>query len=215
MAVPVHRRFVGLLLAASIIGCDNSPPQPTKTNLEKLRAEISQAEAAAAKRPLPKLVIELPTPAGWQHFEPRPLPISDDGLSVAYEHEDGITVTLYQYTRGMKTIPAGTSSVTAAELSRAKNGIKEMISLKLWDTAQETDSGDTSVGTSLLQAAWSRHELTKEQQELVSDIYVWGSRNRIFKLRATGNASHLETYDTALQSLLTALGNACAARAAE
>lgn len=207
------RNTVWLLLVffSPALGCNNSPAQPTPSNLEKLRAEISQSEKAAAKRPLPKLVIELPTIAGWQHFEPKPLPIDDDGLSIAFEHEDGITVTFYQYTRGMKTIPTGTSTVTATELQRARNGIKEMISLKLWDNAVEEETEETSVGTSELQAAWSRYQLTKDQQELVSDIYVWGSRNRIFKVRATGDATQLEAYETALQTLLTALGKACVA----
>ncbi len=154
----------------------------------------------------PSPVLDLPEPAGWTHTEPRSLPSQDVGFSVGYEHTSGVTVTFYQFTRGLNTISDDLESAQIkAELNNAKSAIREAAKLGLWDDATESGSGRRRLGASVCEALWSRFTLNINGQPATSDIYVWAHSNTLFKVRCTSQSDDAE----ALDKLLTALGEAC------
>ena len=123
-----------------------------------------------------------------------------------------MTVTFYQFTRGLKKIPDDLNSEAVQnELKRATAGIEQAVELGLWKSAKETDHGTVSLGDSPVKALWSRYQLATDSGEVTSDTYVWSYDNTLFKLRCTGHAKNpLEDVKT-LTPLLTAFGDACTA----
>ncbi len=219
MYIMLNRRIILLLLAvACVSGCQDQPdtvlrdPAPvpeTNTNEELLRAvEEAEGEAAATKPPKP--TITLPELDDWDRSEPRSLPPDDHGFTVAYDHRDGVAVTLYQFTRGLRVIPDDLrSGPIQDEMKRAKSGIEQAVQLGYWQAANEIDNGIVPLGDSAKQALWSRYTLTIDGDTVTSDTYIWSHANALFKLRCTGRSQNSEAETKILSELLTALGNAC------
>jgi hypothetical protein len=169
------------------------------------------AREATATKP-PKPVIELPELENWTHSELRALPPKDHGFSVAYDHPSGVTVTLYQFTRGLGQIPDDLRSEPVKnEMKGAKSGIHQAVQMGLWQSAKEEDSGVVRLGDSPKQALWSRHVVVIDGDEATSDTYVWAHNNALFKTRCTFETRYTDGEAAAkiLSELLTALGNAC------
>ena len=204
-----------LLSVAMVVGCgDQSPsprrsPNPTEeTNRTELLRALTEAERAAATTKPPKPKIKLPDLDGWIRSDPRSLPPESHGFTVAYDHRTGVTVTLYQFTRGLREIPNDLSGgPTQDEMRRAKLGIEQAVRLGLWQAAEETDRGTVTLGKSAKQALWSRYSLTTDGNTATSDTYVWSHANTLFKLRCTSRSQNSE--NQVLAELLTALGQAC------
>ncbi len=206
--------LMGLLVIAA--GCDNSrpvlqQPAPTTTQPDKAAAieAFTQAAREAEKHEPAAPVIELTTPTGWSKSKLRPLPAEDHGFSVAYEHESGLAVTLYQFTRGRASISDDLNSAPVQEEFRnAKNGIEQAVQLGYWQAAKEKATDTVVLGDSQQQALWSQHELTVDGATAVSDTYVWARNNAFFKLRCTNRSDDLASNQATLRPLLTALGSA-------
>lgn len=216
----MHKTKLILLLFVAVCGasCDQKPqaarqsPAPAEetVNKEELLRTIMEADREAATKTPPKPAITFPEVKGWIRSEPRALPSDAHGLTVAYDHPKGATVTLYQFTRGLAEIPDDLNSGPIQnEMQRAKSGIEQAVQLGAWQDAKETDNRIRALGDSPKQALWSRYALTSDGVSLTSDTYVWSHANRLFKLRCTKQTSDSSGENLALNELLTALGNAC------
>lgn len=212
-------RIIPLLLAVACVpGCSDQPqsgrrdptPVPESSSNEELRRAIEDADREAAALKPPKPTITLPDLDDWLRSEPRSLPQDDHGFTVAYDHPSGVSVTLYQFTRGLRVIPDDLrSGPTQDEMKRAKSGIEQAVQLGYWQDAKETDNGIVPLGDSKKQALWSRYALTVDGNTVTSNTYIWSHANTLFKLRCTGSSLNSEAETKVLSELLTALGNAC------
>ncbi|WP_146395927.1 hypothetical protein [Pseudobythopirellula maris] len=170
------------------------------------RAEL---ESLDSKPPAPN--ITLTTPSGWSKTETRALPPADHGFTVAYEHDSGLAVTLYQFTRGHNSISNDVNSpLLKEEMQHAKKGIEQAVQLGYWQAAKETEFKTVKLGDSEQQALWSQFHLTVDDMILASDIYVWAQNNTFFKLRCTSRSEDIASNQAALDPLLTALGSPAA-----
>ncbi|MEQ8854003.1 hypothetical protein [Gimesia sp.] len=211
------RQISFLLLLICFTGCQdqenaNVPgptPQQEATN-QAIMQEIQKLEQESASAEPPPPVFPLPNLPDWKRSAPRALPASDHGFSVAYDHAGGMTVTFYQFTRGLKEIPDNLNSEPVQnEMKHAKASIEQAVELGLWNSATETDHGTVSLGDSPQKALWCRYQLATDQGEVNSDTYVWSHANTFFKLRCTGHAKNPLDDVKTLTPLLTALGDAC------
>ena len=203
------------LLLFGICGCDRSdhvspvtPAQMPPSERQQLLEAVAEAERDVANTEPPKPNIALATPPGWTRGQPRVLPPEDHGFTVAYEHDSGLAVTLYQFTRGLTVIPNDVSSMPVKEEMRhAKNGIEQAVQLGYWQAAKENESEIVQLGDSQQQALWSQYHLTVDGMNLASDIYVWAQGNTLFKLRCTCRSEDSPSNQAILGPLLTAFGS--------
>lgn len=218
------RRFVFMVFAvAMLFGCAAEPPAApypsSSRSADAENAKESPRDVAAAKRETPGTespvpVIELPSVEGWIRSEFRPLPPADHGFTVAYDHPVGMSVTLYQFTRGLTAIPDKLrSDEVRAEMKSAKAGIEQAVQMGKWQSAAETANGVVKLGESSQEAEWSRFKLTFDGRAVRSDTYIWVHANTFLKLRCTAQPQSPEPEsDKALSLLLSAIGNACQPR---
>lgn len=179
---------------------------------QQLLDAVAEAEREAQSTKAPEPIITLATPPGWSRTDTRPLPPADHGFTVGYEHESGLAVTLYQFTRGLTSIPNDVNaSPVKEEMRHAKTGIEQAVQLGYWQAAKETESKTVQLGESGQQALWSQYHLTVDDMVLASDIYVWARANTFFKLRCTSRSEDVVSNQEVLGPLLTALGSSGAA----
>ena len=207
---PISISFSSLALVLFVsVGCnlDSSERPLSQRERDEILDAIAEAELEAQNTVPPPAEISLPTPAGWVKTDRRPLPPQDNGFTVGYDHESGLAVTLYQFTRGRSSISDDLNAPEVqGEMEQAKNGIKQAVQLGYWQAADETDSGIVQLGDSEKRALWSKFDLTVEGTKQASEVYVWSHANTYFKIRCT---SHLDDYDgmkTAMKPLMTAFG---------
>jgi hypothetical protein len=185
-----------------------TPPQSSTSERQQLLAAVAEAEREAQNTEPPKPNITLATPHGWTRSETRALPPDDHGFTVAYEHDSGLAVTLYQFTRGLTSIPNDVNATPVKEEMRhAKIGIEQAVQLGYWQAAKETESKTVELGDSQQQALWSQYHLTVDDMILASDIYVWAQGNTLFKLRCTCRSEDVPSNQAILGPLLTAFGS--------
>lgn len=205
--------FVIVGLSACENQQDSSIPEPTpqqKATNQAIMQEIQNLEKQAAQSKPPAPVISLPDLPGWSHSAPQALAPDDHGFTVVYDHANGMTVTFFQLTRGLKEIPDDLHSEPVQnEMKRATADIEQDVELGIWKSAKEVDHGTVSLGDSPQKALWSRYQLTTDKGDATSDTYVWSYDNTLFKLRCTGHAKNPLDDVKTLNPLLTALGNAC------
>lgn len=209
---PLLPLFVTIvLLHLSISGCEQSGQAPSLASPEERRRvmeEIAQAERRAQNTKAPEPNIVLATPPGWAKTETRPLPPEDNGFTVGYEHQSGLAVTLYQFTRGLTAIQSDvTSSIVKDEMNRAREGIEQAVQLGYWKAAKLVESKTVRLGDSQQQALWARYHLTVDGAILTSDIYVWARSNTLFKIRCTSRSEDVAPNQSILEPLLTAFGS--------
>ena len=168
---------------------------------------IDKAERESSDTVPPAPNVSLTTPTDWSRSATRPLSTDDHGFSVAYEHDSGLTVTLYQYTRGRTHIPNDlTSPIVIKEMTGAKAAIMQAVEFGMWQAAKELDSKTVFLGDSKQQDLWAQFQLTSDDVMLTSDIYVWAHTNTFFKLRVTCHSSDAQSNRAVLKPLLTSLG---------
>lgn len=178
------------------------------TDRRRVIEDIAAAERESHERETPRPVIQLTTPPGWSKSEPRPLPTEENGFTVAFDHESGLAVTLYQFTRGERSIPQDVSApVVQREMDLARNGIREAVDLGVWQGARELKSETVMLGDSRQPALWSQYELSVNEITVLSDIYVWTHGNAFLKLRCTSHSSDFDSNQAVLRPLLTAFGS--------
>jgi len=205
---------IGLLLFGDC-GCDRfepvsqvAPAPMPPSDPDELLNAIAESERDAANAEPPAPNISLATPPGWTRSEPRALPPEDHGFTVAFQHDSGMTVTLYQFTRGLTVIPNDVSSpAIKEEMEHAKNGIEQAVQLGYWQAAEESESRTVQLGNSQQQALWSQYHLTIDGKILASDIYVWAKGNTFFKVRCTCRSEDVISNQAILGPLLTAFGS--------
>lgn len=207
-----------LLLTLGGAGCDHSspeapvstdPPAPSIASEQQQSPDATQeAEPEVQQAEAPKPSAAPLVPDGWTRGEPQPLPTDSHGLTVAYEHESGLAVTLYQLTRGYTSITNDLDSpLVQKEMRRAKDGIKQAVIHGYWQAAKEVQSKKVNLGASQQEALWSQYHITDGGVTLVSDIYIWSRANTLFKLRCTSRAEGITPNQTVLDPLLTMLGS--------
>ncbi len=152
--------------------------------------------------------MELPDLSGWTRSALRPLPETDFGFSVAYDHP-GVAVTLYQYARSYEEIPDGIGEAVRSEIEGAEEAIQQAVQFGAWDGADKVESGERKLGESEAVALWSHHALTVQGREVSSHTFIWGHNKRIFKVRSTGDKLESPQENAALMEILTAFGKAC------
>jgi hypothetical protein len=188
---------------------NNTPTHDDFVDSQQLLDKIARAERDSQNTQAPEPIIDLVTPPGWSRSERRPLPTDDHGFTIAYEHESGLAVTLYQYTRGLTYIPNDVNtSLIKGEFNRARNGIEQAVQLGLWQSAKEKTHETVTLGNSQQQALWSQYELAVNGVTVVSDIYVWVHSNFFLKLRCTSRSKEINSNQAVLKPLLSSLGSA-------
>lgn len=206
---PIYATLTALFLIST--GCEQSNPtqsQISSTQRQQTLDAIAEAERESQNSEVPASNIVLATPPGWSKSEIRPLPPNDHGFTVAYEHESGLAVTLYQFTRGLTSIPDDVNSAPVKdEMQHAKIGIEQAVQLGYWQAAKENESRVVQLGDSKQQALWSQYQLTSEGMFLTSDIYVWARSNTLFKVRCTSRSEDVSSNQAVLAPLLTAFGS--------
>jgi len=207
---------VVLLLVLIFCGCESRPAPPQGSaplspgEKGAIRRDVEQAAEEAKSIVAPDPVVAIPAVPGWHNGIPRALPADSDGFTIAYDHPSGITVTLYQYTRGMQTVPADPAAdEVQVELERAKSGIQTAVELGQWSSAKEIESGKVALGNSEQRALWSRFALVADGNDATSDTYVWTCNNAFFKVRCTRLTESLSKSQDAVDLLLTEFGKAC------
>lgn len=152
----------------------------------------------------------LPKPQGWNVSKRRELPPADEGFSVAYDHESGMAVTLYQFTRGRRNISNDLESgPILEEMINAQKAIQTAVELGYWDDADKIEQKIVSLGKSPQKARWCRFRLKSGGRELDSDLYVWAFDDAIFKIRCTGTDLDTPAAKEILNGLFTEIGNCC------
>ena len=186
---------------------------PTETHRAVDRAEflelVEKLKRDAENARPPKSILEFAIPADWTKSEPRALPTDDHGFTISIHHKSGLWVTLYQYTKGLASIPDDVNAPPVQqEMENAKSGIDMAVQLGNWQAAKEKFTDTVMLGDSQQETLWSQFDLTKDGKTLASDIYVWTHANAFFKLRCTSESEDVGSHQTILRPLLTALGNA-------
>lgn len=202
-----------LIVICLTIGCDffseeNNTSTQSAAEQEQILKEYVQAYQQAEYVEPPEPKIRLAVPEGWRRSETRSLPPEEHGFTVKYEHESGLAVTLYQYTRGLESIPNDVySDFVNAEMQGAKSGIQLAVEYGLWQSAEEVKTEVVPLGDSSLQAMWSQYLLGRNGVIVVSDIYIWTHQNTIFKIRSTSRSEDVDSNQDVLKPLLTAFGD--------
>ena len=205
------RLVLVLSMLGGCLGCGKSAPTPSQASAtfpsdKQALRQVIDAQSSGATAPPP--VITLATPPGWTKSETRPLPTDDHGFTVAYEHESGASVTLYQFTRGLNSIPDDvTSEPVREEMNRARRGIEQSVELGYYQSAKLYTSDTVALGDSNRKALWAQYHLTIDELKVVSDIYVWSYANTFFKLRCTSRSEDVVSNHEVLGPLLTSLGS--------
>lgn len=109
------------------------------------------------------------------------------GISVGY-NEPGITVTVYVYTMGMKTIPADlNSSILKDHFRQAAGDIARLVEMGYYSNLNKISEDEVVWGDNGADAR-SLHGLFSYRQsgrDLLSHLYLLGFRNHFIKIRFT------------------------------
>ena len=187
---------------------ERKPDVEKEAEAGALKEAMKELEQAALDAEIPAPQLELVVPDGWTKGELRPLPEADHGFTVPYGHESGLSLTLYQFTRGHDVIPNDVNSeLVVQEMQSAKSGIAQLVDLGIWQNAKERKSEVVRLGDSQQNALWCQYDLTVDGKTVASDIYVWSKSNTLFKIRCTSQSEDAPNTQKIIHSLLTAFGN--------
>lgn len=135
-----------------------------------------------------ELKIEFPEIDGWDKGEIRTYPAAELGYSIAYQSEEGGTVTIYVYNGGLTKISSDLNDkVIKDEINRAKNEIIEVGKMGVYKNVKELKNdtvtlGGTSGKTKALRSLFS---FSVRGQDVDSEIYLFSYENHFVKIRAT------------------------------
>lgn len=134
------------------------------------------------------LKIEFPEIDGWDKSEIRKYPMAELGYSVAYQSDEGGTVTIYVYNAGLSKISNDLNDkVIKDEIDRAKNEIIQVGKQGIYKNVKELKNdtvtlGGTSGKTKALRSLFS---FSIRGEEVDSEIYLFSYENHFIKIRAT------------------------------
>ena len=168
-----------------------------------------QASAFAQEdREAEKPAFELPKPDGWNVGDPRAFAAEQAGFSVAYNMPDPLmTVTLYQFNRGLDSIPDDVESeAIKEEMAGVHDAIQQAKRLGYYDKAEEKAAKTITLGESKVKALWCRYLIEKRGEQTNSQCFVTTSNNRFIKIRVTFEDS--EKAQEKLNELIAEFGKA-------
>ena len=184
-----------------LVRSDNVSAEERKLNDQAIEALI-EAEKSAP----PAAVIDLPIVNGWTKPDSRRLP--QDGMSVAYNHAKRLTVTLYQYSRGLASVPTDIDAeVIKQEYANSRDGLEQIVEMGLYDSLELQGEGVVALGDSKTKAHWASYLGKIGEEESLSEVYIWSCNIRFFKIRITTSTHRSRAMEEALTELLTAIGN--------
>lgn len=157
-----------------------------------------------------KLVFELPASDGWDRGESRAFADKDAGFSVAYDSTDpAITVTLYQYSAGLDSIPDDVeSNVVKKEMEGMQDGINQAKRLGYYDEVVKKEAKTVQLDGSKVKALWCRFAIESRGEKTNSQCFMTTCKNRFIKIRITYAENDSEAAEKKLNRLLAGIGKA-------
>lgn len=201
--------FCGLFLTQSAVFAQVKPTEtesgkPAKT--EKTEEKINKkTPGGLATVTLEDLAVDFPEVEDWEQSEIQKYPTEDLGFSINYEAKAGGRVTVYVYKGGQKTIPDDvTDKVIKNELNKAKGEIQKIADMGYYDNLKELKNDTVTLGGSAgkIKALHTLYNFSARDQNLTSEIYIFGNRNRFIKIRATRPRDDNATGDKMVTDLL-------------
>ena len=198
-------RSAALLIAAVLFLC-----------LPAVGQKNDQAASPAAKKSTPMTradgdaaanALKFPTVEGWAGTEKRPIPSPGDGYTVGYNYPGYGAVTVYVYSHRMDKIPDELAGVIKDELEGAAGAIRQVASMGVYSDVKEGKTETIVLGGAQgkVKVLRTQFALTRGEQKMNSEIYVFPYKNNIVKLRVTRSASASDEMNDSFANLLAAL----------
>lgn len=204
--------FVGLFFVQAGIYAQVKPTEtdsgkPAKTDKDNKKTEKPNKKTpdGLATVTLEDLAVNFPEVEDWQQSEIQKYPTEDLGFSINYEARAGGRVTIYVYKGGQKTIPDDvTDKVIKNELNKAKGEIQKTADLGYYDNLKELKNDTVTLGGAAgkIKALHTLYNFSARDQNLTSEIYIFGNKNRFIKIRATRPRDDNEDGDKMVADLL-------------
>jgi hypothetical protein len=178
--------FCGLFLMQTVVSAQNNTPKAGKNTQD--------------------LELTFPVIEGWEKGDTTVYPIPELGYSIAYQSEEGGTVTIYVYNGGLKKISSDIADKTVkSQMEQAKNDIKHYGKLGYYENVKEVKSETVTLGGSSgkIKALHSLFTFTIRGQDVNSEIYLFSHQNNFIKIRATRPQSKTTTENQAMTTLLS------------
>lgn len=178
--------FTGLLMLPFAAAAQEKPDNSGS-------AKPRKTEEPAKKTPEPQTDtkdegIEFPVIEGWEKGGIRTYPSAELGYSVAYQSEDGGTVTIYVYNGGKKKISSDVNDpVIRGEINRAKDEIVQIGKMGVYENVKEVKNDIVTLGgtNGKVKALRSLFYFKVRGNEVDSEIYLFGYKNNFIKIRST------------------------------
>jgi hypothetical protein len=153
--------------------------------------------------------LNLPKVDGWKAGSERPIFGEDTGYSVGYSGQ-GVTVTVYVYNRGLKSVPDDlTAKEVQQEFELVKEAVQEAKSRGIYEDVKELKSDQATLG-GLPDGPKALHvvfNLRVLKQDSRSEFYLLTHRNHFIKLRVSRTIDGGKEQDADLARLYKALAN--------
>ena len=151
----------------------------------------------------------LPVVEGWNRGNLIVGATEEDDLSCDYTNGNTLA-RFFQVSRRQTMITDELQHpVVRREFALAKKGFEMLVESRVATGVKEGPIERHSLGATSLECMHQTVELTSDQGNKRSDIYVWTFENRILKLIVTGPSGRSESDWTQLDDLLAAFANAC------
>jgi hypothetical protein len=154
------------------------------------------------------LKIDFPEVEGWKKGAVTRYPAAALGYSVNYESKEGGRVTVYVYNGGRSKITSGAKDkVVKDEIEKAKNEIYQVEKMGVYKNVKEHKNETISLGgeKGKVECLHTLFSFTAGENNLSSDIYLFGYKDHFIKLRATRLLEKEDVKNQSLTTLFTAL----------
>jgi hypothetical protein len=149
--------------------------------------------------------ITFPEIEGWEKGGIRTYPNAALGYSVAYQSEEGGTITVYVYNGGLKKIPDDINDkILIDEIERAKNEIVQIGKMGVYENVKELKNDRVTLGgaNGKVKALRSLYYFKVRGNEVDSEIYLFSYKNNFIKIRSTRPKSEEGKENKAVMNLL-------------
>lgn len=166
----------------------------------------AQKDASKYGKNTQDLELTFPVIEGWEKGDTTVYPTPELGYSIAYQSEEGGTVTIYVYNGGLKKISNDiTDKIVKSQMEQAKNDIKQYGKLGYYEDVKEVKSDTVTLGGSSgkIKALHSLFTFTIRGQDVDSEIYLFSHQNNFIKIRATRPQSETAAENEAMTTLLS------------
>jgi hypothetical protein len=170
-----------------------------------------QSTALAQRSSIPtdkELKIEFPKIDGWEKGEIYRYPQAGLGYSIGYESKNGGFVDIYVYDGGFKAIPNGiTSNIVKMQFEQAKGDIFRAEKQGQYKNVKELKSDTITLGgiDGRIKSLYSLFNLTAGNNNLTSEVYLFGYKNNFIKIRASRLRENAGTINKDVATLLAAM----------